>query len=99
MTSERIPTRGYSSDKEGLLARLARIEGQIRGVSRMVQEDRYCIDVLTQLAAVGAALNQVSLGLVDGHVRVCVTAECSREEDRAAKVDELMEAVGRLVRR
>lgn len=84
-------TRGYTSSKEELLGRLARIEGQVRGVAGMVEEDRYCIDVLTQLGAVQAALDQVSLGLLDGHVRHCMEAD-----DRA---EELMGAVGRLVKR
>jgi DNA-binding FrmR family transcriptional regulator len=90
-------TRGYSADKEQLAKRLARIEGQVRGVARMVDEDRYCIDVLTQISAVQAALDKVALGLLDEHARTCViNAEGEQQADRT---DELMAAVGRLMRR
>jgi DNA-binding FrmR family transcriptional regulator len=92
-------TRGYSATKDQLLKRLARIEGQVRGLERMVEEDRYCIDVLTQVAAVQAALDGISLGLLDGHVRHCMQAEGETSEDPAAQAEELMGAVGRLVRR
>src|SRR5262245_35953470 len=63
---------GYSSGKAGHLARLARIEGQVRGLARMVDDDRYCIDVLTQISAVTRALQEVAIGLLGGHVRHCV---------------------------
>ena len=89
--------RGYSATKEQLLARLSRIEGQVRGVQRMVEEDRYCVDVLTQISAVQAALDKVALGLLDDHARHCVIgAEADDKEERTA---ELMGAVGRLMRR
>jgi DNA-binding FrmR family transcriptional regulator len=88
-------TRGYTASKQQLLDRLSRLEGQVRGVTRMVEEDRYCIDVLTQISAIQAALDKVALGLVDGHVRVCMRANDASEE----RVDELMAAVGRLVKR
>ena len=89
--------RGYSASKEQLLARLSRIEGQVRGVQRMVEEDRYCVDVLTQISAVQAALDKVALGLLDDHARHCVIgAEADDKEERTA---ELMGAVGRLMRR
>src|SRR4051812_28888084 len=65
-------TRGYSASKDQLLGRLNRIEGQVGGVRRMVEEDRYCIDVLTQISAVRAALDKVALGLLDEHARNCV---------------------------
>ncbi len=85
---------GYKASKEQLLKRLARVEGQVRGVTRMVEEERYCIDVLTQIEAAQAALNKIALGLVDGHVRNCMRAgEVASEE----QVQELMGAVGRLV--
>jgi CsoR family transcriptional regulator, copper-sensing transcriptional repressor len=71
-TSESTTIHGYTVSKQQLLDRLARAEGQVRGVGRMVEEDRYCIDVLTQIAAVQAASEKIALGLVDGHVRVCV---------------------------
>jgi DNA-binding FrmR family transcriptional regulator len=66
------PTRGYTANKGQLLKRLARIKGQVGGVERMVQDDRYCIDVLTQIAAIEAALDKVALGLLDDHARHCV---------------------------
>lgn len=87
--------RGYSADKEQLANRLARIEGQVRGIARMVDEDRYCLDVLTQVAAVQAALDGVALGLLDGHVRHCV-ADGHTKGDPA---DEVMLVVGRMLRR
>ena len=85
---------GYKASKEDLLKRLARVEGQVRGVTRMVEEDRYCIDVLTQIEAAEAALNKVALGLVDDHVRHCMRGGKGASE---AQVQELMGAVGRLV--
>ena len=96
---EPIPTRGYTASKQQLLNRLARVEGQVRGVTRMVQDDRYCIDVLTQIAAVQAALEKIALGLVDGHVRVCMQGDGGAPADPDERVKELMEAVGRLVKR
>ena len=89
--------RGYSASKDQLLARLRRIEGQVRGIERMVEDDRYCIDVLTQISAAQAALEKVALGLLDGHARSCVLpADGQLQADRT---DELMAAVGRLVKR
>jgi CsoR family transcriptional regulator, copper-sensing transcriptional repressor len=90
-------TRGYAATKDQLVKRLRRIEGQVRGIERMVEDDRYCIDVLTQISAVQAALDKVALGLIDGHTRHCVMG--ADESDRTAKTDELMTAVGRLIRR
>jgi DNA-binding FrmR family transcriptional regulator len=91
------PVRGYSASKEQLGKRLARIEGQVRGIGRMVDEDRYCIDVLTQISAVQAALDKVALGLLDDHARSCVIG--AEGEQQADRTDELMAAVGRLMRR
>ncbi|HXR61533.1 MAG TPA: metal-sensitive transcriptional regulator [Solirubrobacterales bacterium] len=88
---------GYREDKGKLLKRLARVEGQVRGVSKMVEEERYCIDVLTQIGAIQAALDKVALGLLDEHTRHCVVEADAGE--RVEKVDELMAAVGRLVKR
>jgi DNA-binding FrmR family transcriptional regulator len=88
---------GYQEDKERLLKRLARIEGQVRGVSKMVEEERYCIDVLTQIGAIQAALDKVALGLLDEHTRHCVVEAEGKE--RVEKVDELMAALGRFVSR
>ena len=86
---------GYTANKDQLVNRLARIEGQVRGIARMVEDDRYCIDILTQISAIQAALDKVSLGLLDGHARVCLTGS----EDTEAQVDELMGAVGRMLGR
>ena len=91
--------RGYTATKEQLQARLSRIEGQVRGVSRMVEEDRYCIDVLTQISAIRAALDKVALGLLDDHARHCLVGGHGGPTDPADQVDELMAAVGRLVSR
>ena len=90
-------TRGYAADKEQLLNRLRRIEGQVRGIERMVEDDRYCVDILTQIAAIQAALDKVGLGLLDGHVQHCVMGSEGRK--RAERTDELMAAVGRMMRR
>jgi DNA-binding FrmR family transcriptional regulator len=88
---------GYAKDKQEVQARLRRIEGQIRGLQRMVDDDRYCIDVLTQVNAVRAALQSVALTLLRDHTAHCVT-EAIRAGDGSDKVRELNEAVGRLVR-
>jgi DNA-binding FrmR family transcriptional regulator len=86
----------YLADKEALLRRLRRIEGQVRGVERMVEEERYCIDVVTQITAIEAALDRVALGLLEEHARHCVIgAGADRQEERTS---ELMGAVRRLLR-
>ena len=84
---------GYAQNKDELLKRLARIEGQVRGIARMVEDDRYCIDVLTQISAVRKAVDAVALELVDDHVRHCMADSADAE-----RTDELMAAVGRLVK-
>jgi DNA-binding FrmR family transcriptional regulator len=90
---------GYAGSKEDYLKRLRRIEGQVRGLQRMVDEDTYCIDVLTQVAAVTKALQAVSLGLLEDHVSHCVVdAARTSDEDAQAKVREAAEAIARLVR-
>ncbi|MCB1004081.1 MAG: metal-sensitive transcriptional regulator [Acidimicrobiales bacterium] len=94
-----MTTRGYTATKDQLRARLARIEGQVRGVSKMVDEDRYCIDVLTQINAVRAALDNVALGLLDGHVRHCLVGGHGGPEAPEDQADELMSAVGRMLSR
>jgi len=91
--------RGYTADKQQLDDRLARIEGQVRGIARMVEEDRYCIDVLTQINAVRAALDKVALGLLDGHARHCLAGGKGGPEGPEAQADELMGAVGRMLSR
>jgi len=92
-------TRGYSATRDQLLDRLARIEGQVRGVARMVEEDRYCIDVVTQINAAGAALDKVALGLLDGHVRHCLVGGHGGPTDPDEQAEELMGAVGRMLSR
>jgi CsoR family transcriptional regulator, copper-sensing transcriptional repressor len=91
--------RGYSIDRDDYLKRLRRIEGQVRGLQRMVEEDQYCVDILTQIASVTKALQSVGLGLLDEHFRHCVreASEADREEGDA-KVHEAVEAVARLLR-
>ena len=88
---------GYADAKDDLVRRLHRIEGQVRGIERMVDDDRYCIDVLTQIGAVQAALDKVALGVLDDHARTCVIA--AEGELRDERTAELMAAVGRLMRR
>ena len=85
--------RGYSASKDDLIKRLARVEGQVRGVAQMIESDRYCIDVVTQINAVRAALDKIALGLVDDHVRHCLK-DRGRADEHA---DELMSAVGRML--
>ena len=92
-------TRGYTATKDQLLKRLSRVEGQVRGVAGMVEEDRYCIDVVTQISAAQAALEKIALGLLDDHVRHCLTGEGEARGEPAQQADELMGAVGRLVKR
>jgi DNA-binding FrmR family transcriptional regulator len=93
------PTRGYTATKDQLQKRLARIEGQVRGVSKMVDDDRYCIDVLTQISAIQAALDKVALGLLDEHARHCMLGAGEGPKEPADQADELMAAVGRLLHR
>jgi DNA-binding FrmR family transcriptional regulator len=87
---------GYTANKDQLVARLARAEGQVRAVARMVEDNRYCIDILTQISAIEGALDKVRLGLLDGHARVCMA---DGDGTRRAQVDGLMGAVGRMLGR
>jgi DNA-binding FrmR family transcriptional regulator len=87
--------RGYSASKNELLTRLARVEGQVRGIAGMVDDDRYCIEIVTQINAARAALDKIALGLLDDHVRHCLSGGSSGSE----QADELMGAVGRLLTR
>ena len=89
--------RGYSATKDQLLKRLRRVEGQVRGVQNMVDEERYCIDVLTQISAIQAALDKVALGLIDDHARHCVVE--GPADAKGERTEELMAAVARLMRR
>lgn len=102
--AETVPQHGYTSNKDAYLRRLKRIEGQVRGIARMVDEDKYCIDILTQVAAVNKALHAVSLGLVEEHIGHCVVGAASepdpalRAETIEFKVKEATDAIGRLLR-
>jgi DNA-binding FrmR family transcriptional regulator len=90
---------GYTQNKEDYLRRLRRIEGQVRGLQRMIEEDKYCIDILTQVSAVTRALQSVAIGLLDEHLGHCVTQAIAEGGDAAsAKVREASEAIARLVR-
>jgi DNA-binding FrmR family transcriptional regulator len=90
---------GYTMSKDDLQKRLRRIEGQVRGLQRMIDEDTYCIDVLTQVSATTSALQSVAIGLLDEHLRHCVTeAVAAGGPEGAAKVAEATAAIGRLVR-
>jgi DNA-binding FrmR family transcriptional regulator len=91
---------GYAKDKDALVKRLHRIEGQVRGIERMVEDDRYCIDILTQIAAVNTALEALALRILDDHVRHCVAGALTSgdEVDAETKTEELLEAVQRFAR-
>jgi DNA-binding FrmR family transcriptional regulator len=90
---------GYSLSKDQYLARLRKIEGQVRGLQRMIDDDTYCIDVLTQISSVTKSLQGVGLGLLDEHVRTCVhDAVVSSDDGGNKKIDEAMGAVARLLR-
>jgi DNA-binding FrmR family transcriptional regulator len=91
--------RGYTQNKDGYLKRLRRIEGQVRGLQRMVEEDKYCIDILTQVSAATSALESVALGLLEEHLGHCVAQAIAEGGDSAnAKIREASDAVARLVR-
>ena len=91
---------GYSQGKDALIKRLHRIEGQVRGIEKMVEDDRYCIDILTQIGAVKTALEQVGVKLLEDHVTHCVADAISSGDERAAgeKANELLDAVQRFVK-
>jgi DNA-binding FrmR family transcriptional regulator len=94
------PAHGYTPHKELLLKRLARVEGQVRGISRMIEDDRYCIDILTQLGAVSTALEAVALKVLEEHVQHCVAGALASGDPDAAeeKSRELLEAVQRFAK-
>ena len=100
MSSTETTTHGYVSDKEALVKRLHRIEGQVRGIERMVEEERYCIDILTQISAVNTALEALAFKILDDHVNHCVAGALASgdEEDAATKTRELLEAVQRFAK-
>jgi DNA-binding FrmR family transcriptional regulator len=94
-----MTTPGYRDTKDAHLKRLRRIEGQVRGIERMVEQDKYCIDVLTQVSAVTKALQAVALGLLDEHMAHCLADAVARGGDEAdAKLKEASDAIARLVR-
>jgi DNA-binding FrmR family transcriptional regulator len=99
-TAKATPTPGYAPDKEQLLKRLARIEGQVRGIARMIEDDRYCIDVLTQLGAVDTALEAVAIKVLEEHVAHCVAGALASGDAQEAteKSRELLEAVQRFAK-
>jgi CsoR family transcriptional regulator, copper-sensing transcriptional repressor len=99
MSEEEGVMHGYTHDKHSYLRRLRRIEGQVRGLERMVEEDKYCIDILTQVAAATKALQAVALGLLEEHLSHCVSQALAEGGDGAAeKVKEASDAIARLVR-
>ena len=91
---------GYSASKDALVKRLHRIEGQVRGIEKMVEDDRYCIDILTQVAAVNTALESMALTILDDHVKHCVAGAIASgdEQDATVKIDELLAAVRRFAK-
>ena len=91
---------GYTKDKAALVTRLHRIEGQVRGIEKMVDDDRYCIDILTQISAATTALESLALQVLDEHIRHCVAGALASGDDSDArqKTDELLQAVQRFAR-
>jgi CsoR family transcriptional regulator, copper-sensing transcriptional repressor len=91
---------GYSKDKDALVKRLHRIEGQVRGIERMVDDNRYCIDILTQIAAVSTALDSLAFRILDEHVKHCVAGALAGDDQAEAeiKVAELLDAVHRFAK-
>jgi DNA-binding FrmR family transcriptional regulator len=100
MSETETHTHGYVADKEALVKRLHRIEGQVRGVERMIEEDRYCIDVLTQIAAVSTALDSLAFRILGDHVNHCVAGALASGDPAQAeeKSKELLQAVHRFSR-
>ena len=94
------PVYGYTKDKDALIKRLHRIEGRVRGIERMVEDDRYCIEILTQIAAVNTALESLAFRMLDQHVRHCVAGALASgdEADASAKAAEVLNAVHRFAR-
>ena len=99
-TQENPGPHGYSATKEAYVKRLARIEGQVRGIKRMVEEDTYCIDLLTQISAVNKAMHSLSLGLVTDHMNHCVLEAVASGDEHVIteKVEEVSTTIGRLLR-
>jgi DNA-binding FrmR family transcriptional regulator len=99
-TAETTHAYGYSEDKDALVKRLHRIEGQVRGIEKMVADDRYCIDILTQVSAVSTALDALAFKILDGHVTHCVAGALASgdEADARTKTEELLQAVQRFAK-
>ncbi|HEY8685048.1 MAG TPA: metal-sensitive transcriptional regulator [Chloroflexota bacterium] len=93
-----MQTYGYVDDKESLRKRVARLEGQVRGVGRMIEEDRYCIDIVNQISAIQAAAREISLQLLEGHVRHCVM-DAAQTDDAEPKLNELIQTLGKAMGR
>lgn len=99
MSDRTVHAHGYITDKDKYLDRLKRIEGQARGISKMVDDEKYCIDILTQISALTSALEAVALGLLDDHLNHCVLdAARMGDDDAQAKIKEASNAIARLVR-
>ena len=93
-----VASHGYAENRDRLIKRVNRLEGQVRGVGRMIEEDRYCIDIVNQLSAVQAAARELSLQLLEGHVRHCVM-DAAQTDDAEPKLRELVETLGRAMGR
>jgi DNA-binding FrmR family transcriptional regulator len=95
-----MPEYGYTKDKAAVVTRLHRIEGQVRGIEKMVEDDRYCVDILTQISAATTALESLALQILDDHIRHCVAGALASgdEADAKQKTDELLQAVQRFAR-
>lgn len=93
-----MTTYGYADNRDQLLKRVNRLEGQVRGVGRMIESDRYCIDIVNQLSAVQAAARELSLQILEGHVRHCL-ADAVREDNAEPKVKELIDTLGKAMGR
>jgi DNA-binding FrmR family transcriptional regulator len=93
-----MQTYGYVDNKESLRKRVARLEGQVRGVGRMIEEDRYCIDIVNQISAIQAAAREISLQLLEGHVRHCVM-DAAQTDDAEPKLNELIQTLGKAMGR
>jgi DNA-binding FrmR family transcriptional regulator len=100
MTEAAAHVHGYAADKDKLVKRLHRIEGQVRGIEKMVAEDRYCIDIITQISAITTALEAVAFKILDDHVNHCVAGALTSGDEQVAaeKTQELLEAVHRFAR-
>ena len=89
----------YAHSKEDLLARLKRIEGQVRGIQRLIEEEKYCVDILNQLNAVKGALNKVGMSILEAHTRGCVSEAIVNEEKETEKIEELMEVIEKFTKK